>query len=78
MKELGGYPETLTLHTKVLAMANETCRRCDRDAGAYCSSCAVKIMARALDPFYGGRRKKSPWPEPAKPPAPPKQHRLFR
>ena len=45
-----------------MAMANKTCRHCDRDAdsGAYCSSCAADIMAKALNAFHGGRRKKLP------------------
>ena len=40
-------------------MANAKCRRCRRaaDAGAYCSSCAADIMAKALNPVVGGRRK---------------------
>ena len=60
-------------------MANSTCRTCDRaaDSGAYCSLCAADIMARALDPFYGDRRKKSPRPELARPSAPSSQQRLF-
>ena len=43
-------------------MANPTCRSCDRpaDTGAYCSSCAADIMAKALNPFHGGRRKRFP------------------
>ena len=41
-------------------MANSKCRNCDRaaDAGAYCSSCAADIMAKALSPFFGGKRRK--------------------
>ena len=43
-------------------MANGTCRRCDRppEAGLYCNSCAADVMAKALNPFHGGRRKKLP------------------
>ena len=43
-------------------MTNGTCRRCDRpaDAGPYCSSCAADVMAKALNPCHGGRRKKLP------------------
>ena len=42
-------------------MANAKCRKCDRaaDAGAYCSSCASDIMAKALNPSFCGRWKKS-------------------
>ena len=48
-------------------MANPKCRSCDHaaDAGAYCSSCAADIMGKAIDPFFGGRRKKHARPEPA-------------
>ena len=61
-------------------MANAECRFCDHgaDAGAYCSSCAADIMAKALDPFFGGRRKKLPRPKPPRPSAPSTQHRLFQ
>ena len=43
-------------------MANAKCRRCRRaaDAGPYCCTCAADIMAKALNPVYGGRRKKLP------------------
>ncbi len=46
-------------------MANAKCRKCDRaaDAGAYCSSCASDIMAKALNPSFCRRWKKSPRPE---------------
>ena len=39
-------------------------KACDRaaDAGAYCSSCAADIMAKALNPRFGGRRKKGAKP----------------
>ena len=42
-------------------MANATCRKCHRAAGAglYCSPHAADIMARALNPFFYGHRKKS-------------------
>ena len=57
-------------------MANAKCRSCDHAAaGAYCSSCAADIMAKALNPFSRGRRKKLPRPEP---PRPSTQHRLFQ
>ena len=61
-------------------MANAKCRYCDHaaDAGAYSSSCAADIMAKALNPFFGGRRKKLPRPEPPKLSAPSTQHRLFQ
>ena len=61
-------------------MANAKCRRCRRaaDAGAYCSSCAADIMAKALNPVVGGRRKKSPRPEPPRTPSPSPQQRLFQ
>ena len=60
-------------------MANPTCRNCDRsaDAGAYCSSCAAGIMAKALNPSFGGRRKKSRRPE-VRPPSASTQQRLFQ
>ena len=43
-------------------MANPRCRTCDRsaDAGAYCNSCTTGIVAKAFNPFYGGRWKKLP------------------
>ena len=61
-------------------MANAKCRTCGRvaDTGAYCSSCAAAIMAKALDPFFGGRRKKLPRPEPPKASRPSAQQRLFQ
>ena len=61
-------------------MANAKCRSCDHaaDAGAYCSPCAADLMAKALNPFFGGRRKKLPRPEPPMPSAPFTQHRLFQ
>ena len=61
-------------------MANAKCMSCDHapDAGAYCSSCAADITAKALNPFYGGRRKKLPRPERPRPSAPCTQHRLFQ
>ena len=64
-------------------MANPTCRNCDRsaDTGAYCSSCAAGIMARALNPLHGGRRKKLPELPGKLPPGPratpSSQQRLF-
>ena len=50
-------------------MANAKCRKCERaaDAGAYCSSCAADIMAKALNPSFCGRWKKSPRPDPPLP-----------
>ena len=46
-------------------MENATCRRCRRatDAGLYCSSCAADIMAKALNPGFGGRGKEVGKPE---------------
>ena len=42
-------------------MANAKCRSCDHAAaGAYCSSCAADVMARALNPYLPGQRKKLP------------------
>ena len=43
-------------------MANPKCRSCDHaaDAGAYCSSCAGEIMAKALNRHFRGRRTKLP------------------
>ncbi len=54
-------------------MANAKWRTCDRaaDAGAYCNSCAADIKAKALNPFFGGRRKRSPRPEQPRASAPP-------
>ncbi len=42
-------------------MGDAKCRSCDlaAEAGAYCSGCAAHSMAKALNPFFGGRRKKS-------------------
>ena len=53
-------------------MANAKCRSCDHadDAGAYCSSCAADIVAKALNPFSGGRRKKLPRRRAPRPSAP--------
>ena len=61
-------------------MANAKCRKCDRaaDVGAYCTSCASDIMAKALNPSFCGRWKKSPRPEPPRPSAASAQQRLFR
>ena len=54
-------------------MANAKCRTCDHAvaAGAHCSSCAAGIMAKALDPFFRGRRKKLPSQSRPRPPGPP-------
>ena len=51
-----------TLPPRVLVMASGTCRRCDRpaEAGPYCSSYAADVIAKALNPFHGGRRRKLP------------------
>ena len=37
-------------------MAEAKCRFCDHaaDAGAYCGSWTAAIMAKALNPFFGG------------------------
>ena len=61
-------------------MANAKCRSCYHaaGAGAYCNSWAADIMAKALNPFFGVRRKKLPRPEPPRPSAPSTQHRLFQ
>lgn len=69
-----------TLPWRAAVMANAKCRRCGRAAGGgvYCSSCAATIMAKALNPRYGGRRKKSASPEPTVPIKPSGQQRLFR
>ena len=60
-------------------MANSTCRNCDRsaDAGAYCSWCAAGIMAKALNPPFRGRHKKSRRPE-VLPSSTSTQQRLFQ
>ena len=42
-------------------MANAKCRTCDQTvaaAAACCSSCSTDITAKALNPCYGGVRKK--------------------
>ena len=61
-------------------MANAKCRNCDNDAdaGAYCSSCADRIMAKALNPFFGGKWKKGVKPELTKPGKPPAQQSMFQ
>ena len=43
-------------------MANAKCRICCRaaDAGPYCGKCAADIMAKALNHFFGERRRKLP------------------
>ena len=61
-------------------MANAKCRNCDRAAyaGAYCSSCAAAIMAKALNPFFGGKWKKEAKPELTRTVGPPVPPNLFR
>ena len=61
-------------------MRNAKCRNCDNDAdaGAYCSSCAADIMAKALNPFFGGKWKKEAKPELSKPSKSSVQPSLFR
>ena len=61
-------------------MTDATCRKCYRpaDAGAYCNVCATDIMAKAFNPFFRGRRKKSGRPEQPRPPSASPQQRLFR
>lgn len=61
-------------------MANAKCRNCDRraEAGAYCSSCAADIMAKALNPFFGRKWKKLPPPETVSTSKPAALQRLFR
>ena len=41
-------------------MVDAKCRSCDHAAaaGAYCSTRTADIIAKALNPFYGGKRKK--------------------
>ena len=60
-------------------MSDRICWTCDRaaDAGAYCNSCASAIMAKALNPSFGDRRKKSRRPE-VRPPSASTQQRLFQ
>ena len=44
-------------------MTNAKCRSCDHAAaaGAYCSSCAAGIKAKALNPFFlRGTEKEAP------------------
>ena len=58
------YRQIRTLPTRALAMAKAKCRSSDHatDAGAYCSSCAADIMAKALNPFFAdGERSSSGW-----------------
>ena len=54
--------EFSTLPARVWPMANAKCRTCDRaaEAGAYCSSRAAAIMAKALNSYFGGQRKRLP------------------
>ena len=61
-------------------MANAKCRICRRvaDAGFYCGTCAADIMAKALNPVFGGRRKKSRRTEQPQTPSPSPQQRLFQ
>ena len=68
-----------TLPSRAPVMANPTCRKCHRaaDAGPYCSPHAADTMARALNPRFGGRRKKSPRPDLPRPSVPSVQQRLF-
>ena len=53
-------------------MANAKCRICCRaaDAGPCCGKCAADIMAKALNHFFGERRRKLHRPQPPKPSAP--------
>ena len=43
-------------HSSLRAKFTAKCSTCDQaaDSGAYCSSCAADVMARALDPLRGG------------------------
>ena len=66
-------------------MANAKCRNCDNnaDASAYCSSCAAAIMAKAPNPYFGGKWKKDARKVPPPPVKPHpqqqlQQQRLFR
>ena len=54
-------------------MGERECRHCGRTAaaGAYCRSCADRIMAKAPMPHFHGQWKKGPRPGPAKPSAQP-------
>ena len=51
----------LTHHSRVWDMASAKCRNCERaaEASAYYSSCAAAIMPKALNPFFGGKCKKT-------------------
>ena len=53
-------------------MAAAKCRNCDHsaDAGAYCGDCAAAIMAKALDPFFGGKQNKLSRPDAVRIPRP--------
>ena len=53
-------------------MATAKGRSCDHAACAYCSSCAADIMAKALDPFFGGRLKSPAVRSRPSPPLPPR------
>ena len=61
-------------------MATAKCRNCDRsaNAGAYCGYCAASIMAKALDPFFGGKRNKLGRPGEVRTPRPSAQQRQLR
>ena len=71
-KDGNGTVDFSTLPPRVSVMANVTCRRCGRpwEAGPYCSPCAADVMAKALNPFHGGRRKKLPGQHGKFPPRP--------
>ena len=57
----GVIVESSTLASR--AWSWRTQRAGDADAGLYCSSCAADIMAKALNPGFGGRGKKVGKPE---------------
>ena len=72
------YRQILTIPTRTSVMADAKCRFCDHaaDAGACCSTWTAAIMAKALNPFFGGKRKKgASWSYPREASA---QRSLFR
>ena len=59
---------------------NVNCGCCNHAGadGAYCRTCAAGSMAKALDLFFGGQRKRLTPAGAAQAPAPSTQHRLLQ
>ena len=55
----------------------ELCHR-STDSSAYCSSCAADIMAKALNPFFGGKWEKTGRHGATRASKPSAHQRLFR